>query len=164
MEGATMNRMTFTAGRVEARNHFTGASSYGDGRKTDGMDVFRGKKELIMERKLNCKVMLGVLMAVVVAAASIGVSPAASAQDKRIKILNETSHTIIRFYASNIGTDDWEEDILGDDVLGVGQTVTINFGTQDYCLYDFKAVFDDGDTLVRNRINVCETSVYRYTE
>ena len=32
------------------------------------------------------------------------------------------------------------------------------------CLYDFKAVFDDGDVLTRNQINVCQISEYRYTE
>ena len=37
--------------------------------------------------------------------------------DRHVRIINETSHTITRFYASNISVDSWQEDILGDDVL-----------------------------------------------
>lgn len=91
-------------------------------------------------------------------------SPATADENKKIKVINETRHKIVRFYASRVGTDDWEEDILGTDVLGIGQSVKINFATGDYCMYDFKAVFDDGDTLVKNRVNVCDIDTYRYSE
>ena len=100
-------------------------------------------------------------------AASITLSagaPAIADADKKIKIINETRHKIVRFYASRVASDNWEEDILGEDVLGIGQSVTINFGTSDFCVYDFKAEFDDGDTLVKNRVNVCELDTYRYSE
>lgn len=105
---------------------------------------------------------IGIMIAVV---AVIGLAAPATAQDRHVVIVNETRHTIVEFYASNIGRDTWEEDILGEDVLPVGQSVRINIddGT-DACLYDFKAVFDDGDQLVRNRINVCTIGTYRYTE
>jgi hypothetical protein len=101
----------------------------------------------------------------VFAAASLLTATNASAEDRRVRIINETRFTIVRFYASNVGENDWEEDILGRDVLSPGQSVTVNVddGT-GYCLYDFKAVFDDGDELVRSRIDVCKISSYRYTE
>lgn len=105
---------------------------------------------------------LGFGAAVALALSAFG--PAAADEDKRVKIINETEHKIVQFYASRIGTNDWEEDILDVDVLAPGQSVTINFGGSDFCVYDFKAVFDDGDTLVRNRVNVCELDVYRYSE
>lgn len=87
------------------------------------------------------------------------------AEDRRVRIINETSWTMVEFYASNVGTNDWEEDILGYDVLGSGDSVMIDIddGT-GYCLYDFRAVFADGDVLVRERIDVCEISSYRYHE
>lgn len=89
----------------------------------------------------------------------------ALAEDRRVKIINETDHTIVQFYASNVGQDDWEEDILGADMLRPGQSVTINIDDgSGYCKYDFKAVFSDGDVLVRQGIDVCKVSVYRYTE
>ena len=101
----------------------------------------------------------------VFATASLLTAANASAEDRRVRIINETRFTIVKFYASNVSENDWEEDILGRDVLSPGQSVTVNVddGT-GYCLYDFKAVFDDGDELVRKRIDVCKISSYRYTE
>tara|TARA_R110002073_G_scaffold23938_1_gene81204 strand:- start:577 stop:927 length:351 start_codon:yes stop_codon:yes gene_type:complete len=87
------------------------------------------------------------------------------AEDRRVRIINETSVTLVEFYASNVGTNDWEEDILGYDVLSSGDNVIINIddGT-GYCLYDFKGVFADGDVIVDERIDVCEVSSHRYYE
>jgi hypothetical protein len=89
----------------------------------------------------------------------------AQAEDRHVRIINETEHTMVRFYASNTGSTSWEEDILGDSVVKPGGDVLVNIddGT-GHCLYDFKAVFDDGDSLIRQRVNVCEISSYRYTE
>lgn len=97
----------------------------------------------------------------------IASAPVADAdrQNRRVKIINETSFDMVRFYGSNVGTDDWEEDILGKDILRAGRSVTINFddGT-GYCMYDFKAVFDDGDEVVARRKNVCELGSFRFTD
>lgn len=85
-------------------------------------------------------------------------------KDRRVLIINATGYTITHFYASNSGQSNWEEDILGQDVLPNGRSVRINIddGT-GACIYDFRARFSDGDTLDRFRINVCEISEYRYT-
>ena len=86
-----------------------------------------------------------------------------SALDRRVKIVNNTGFTIVRFYGSNKGTDSWEEDILGSDVLQSGQSVRINFDDgSGYCKFDFKAVFDDGDVLVKKDINICEIGTFTY--
>lgn len=91
-------------------------------------------------------------------------APVSADESKRVKVINETEHNIVQFFASRIGTNDWEEDILDVDILKPGEAVNVNFGNSDFCLYDFRAVFDDGDSLVRNRVNVCELDVYRYSE
>jgi len=89
---------------------------------------------------------------------------AAQAADHRVTIVNETNNTMVRFYASNSGRSSWEEDILGNRTLKPGQSVRINIDDgSGACIYDFRADFDDGDKLTRNRINVCEISTYRYT-
>ena len=87
----------------------------------------------------------------------------ALAEDRRVEIINNTGFTITHFYGSNKKTDSWEEDILGDDVLYSGQSVVIDFddGT-GYCVFDFRAVFEDGDEIVDNGINVCETGTFTY--
>lgn len=104
-------------------------------------------------------------LAIVVAGASLLAATQASAEDRRVRIINETRHTIVKFYASNVSATDWEEDILGQDVLEPNQSVVINVDDgSGYCLYDFKAVFDDGDELEKKRIDVCKIETYRYTE
>lgn len=95
---------------------------------------------------------------------SVASAPAV-AQDRRVRIINDTRHTMVRFYASNSSRTSWEEDILGRRVLPAGQSVMINIDDgSGACLFDFKAVFDDGDVLTRSQINVCQISEYRYTE
>jgi hypothetical protein len=107
--------------------------------------------------------MAGFLRTAAVAAAFIAVSFAAEAQDRRVNIINETGVTLNEFYGSNVNADTWEEDILGADVLPSGSSVVINFDDgSGECLFDFRAVFADGDVLVNEGINVCEISEYRY--
>jgi hypothetical protein len=105
------------------------------------------------------------ILLVVLTLAGLASGTASAQEDRRVRIINETSHTIVRFFGSNAGTTDWEEDILGDDVLAPGQSVVINFddGT-GYCKFDFKAEFDDGDEVVKHGIDVCEISSFRFTE
>ena len=96
-------------------------------------------------------------------ALSVGTAALADA-NKKVKIINETRHPMVEFHASGVGKNDWEEDILGQDTLAVGQSVTVNFGTDDLCLYDFLGVFDDGDKVEKHRINVCDITSFRFTE
>jgi hypothetical protein len=89
----------------------------------------------------------------------------AEAQDRRVTIVNETRFDIVEFYGSNVDAKTWEEDILGSDILPAGSSVVINFddGT-GYCLFDFRAVFEDGDVLEEQNVDVCEISTFRYHE
>jgi len=97
--------------------------------------------------------------------ASVATSGAASAEDRKVRIINETSFTITHFYGSNVGEDDWQEDILGQDVLPPGESVVINFDDgSGYCKYDFKAQFEDNHEVIKNNIDVCEISSFRFTE
>jgi len=85
------------------------------------------------------------------------------ALDRRVTIINNTGFTITNFYGSNKGTNSWEEDILGQSTLPSGSQVTINFNDgSGYCKFDFKAVFSDGDVLVRENVNVCEIGTFTY--
>ena len=100
----------------------------------------------------------------VVALIGLAAAPA-NAQDRHVQVLNETQQGIVQFFASNVDRPNWEEDILGENVLPVGQSAVINIDDgSGACLYDFKAVFEDGQELVRNGIDVCTTDTYTYTE
>jgi hypothetical protein len=89
----------------------------------------------------------------------------ANTSDRRVKVINETTYDIVHFFGSHVDEGSWQEDILGVDILFAGQEFTIDFddGT-GYCLFDFMAVFSDGDKVVSNRINVCQVGDYIYTE
>ena len=113
-----------------------------------------------------------VFMAVLIGAGAAAAPPPATAPmvqsrdgyDRHVTIKNRTGWTMLRFYASDSRKDDWEEDILGDDVLENGQNVRINIDDgSGACVYDFKAEFTNGEELTRSRINVCEIGEYSYT-
>ena len=83
--------------------------------------------------------------------------------DRRVTIINNTGFTIVRFFGSNTGSGSWEEDILSDQVLPSGSSVVINFDdATGYCMFDFRAEFEDGDVLERAEVNVCEIGTFTY--
>lgn len=95
----------------------------------------------------------------------LGWSNSASALDRRVTIINNTSYDIYEFYASNVGTNRWEENIFGGDVLPSGYSVDINIDdASGYCKFDFRAVFEDGDETISPRVNVCEVGKFTYND
>ncbi|WP_019994382.1 hypothetical protein [Aureimonas ureilytica] len=94
----------------------------------------------------------------------LGLSVGARAADRRVDIENQTGETLTHFYASVTSTDDWEEDILGADMIEDGETFNIDIDDgSGSCRYDFKAVFEDGDVLMKRNINVCKIATYTYS-
>lgn len=107
------------------------------------------------------------LAAIVAAGLMLGASSAANAddEDRRVRIVNNTSVAMMEFYASSIAAKTWEEDILGKDVLVPGDDVVIDIDDgSSACLYDFKAVFLDGDEVTDEDVDVCEVGEYEFTE
>jgi hypothetical protein len=78
-----------------------------------------------------------------------------------VNIENNTDDTVQRFFASHVDSGTWEDDILKSSVLPPGYNVDadINDGT-GYCLYDFKALFDTGEVIIRENVNVCEVGTW----
>lgn len=81
--------------------------------------------------------------------------------DRRMVIVNESGRTIQHFYATNSGVSKWGRDLLGQDVIPSGQRYIFNFddGT-GYCIFDFRAVLDNGRPIERYRVNVCEYAAW----
>lgn len=85
------------------------------------------------------------------------------APNRNVLIVNQTGRPIWRFYGSNVGTNSWEEDILGADVLASGGSVNINFDDRTgHCNFDLKAEFQDGRSIVQNNVNVCTASAVTF--
>ena len=82
--------------------------------------------------------------------------------DRRMVIINETGRTIYSFHATNKSVTVWGADLLGQDVIEPGRTYVLNFndGT-GYCMFDFKAVLDNGRAIERYRVDVCTAASWR---
>ena len=65
-----------------------------------------------------------------------------------VEVYNDTGVDIYELYASVVETNDWEEDILGSNILPAGSTFTINFTfPADKTRWDFKIVDAAGTSL-----------------
>lgn len=95
------------------------------------------------------------------AALSLTLAGAAMAQERSVQIVNESGFTITNFYASTLGAADWQEDVLGGQAVGTGQSAVVNFVDSGDCTYSFRAVFDDGDEAVQD-IDVCSVTSVTY--
>jgi hypothetical protein len=80
-------------------------------------------------------------------------------------LVNRTGLTISELYVSAAQSDDWEEDILGVDVLPDGESVTIHFAPKERAkVWDLMIVDEDGDQVVWEglRLNDIHTVTLRY--
>ena len=85
----------------------------------------------------------------------------ASAQEGKqdFTLHNETGVTIEELYVSPVKTDDWEEDVLGIDVLADGESTEISFSrSTNACKWDLMIKDEDGDQVEWNDLNLCEIS------
>lgn len=98
--------------------------------------------------------------------AALAAMPAlAQAEDLNFSLTNGTSAVLDQFYASPGDTKDWEEDILGKDVLAAGETTDITIADgREHCQYDMRFVFQDGSVLERADVEVCENKAFTLTE
>lgn len=88
----------------------------------------------------------------------------AQAEDLVFMLDNQSSYVVSEFYASPTNVGNWEEDILGADVLPAGEGVRITIADgRDVCDYDLRVVFEDGDVLDDNA-NLCETGSYTVSD
>lgn len=79
--------------------------------------------------------------------------------NRHVTIINNTNVSMREFYGSNAGSNIWEEDILGANVLAAGSSIDINFDDgSGYCTFDFKAVFVDGSSSIDQNVDVCTTT------
>lgn len=88
-----------------------------------------------------------------------GVKAAAPQGAQDFTLVNKTNVTIHNVYVSPTATDDWEEDILGVDVLSHGDSVDISFGRKEKAKYwDLKVTDGEGNSIVWTRLNLLEIS------
>ena len=87
------------------------------------------------------------------------------ATEQTFTLTNATSVDMLGFYASPQTATDWEENKLGDSAIQAnGDSSVITLPSSRGCIYDFLAVFADGDKLEKYGINVCELETHTYYE
>jgi hypothetical protein len=97
------------------------------------------------------------LFAAFVAAASM-VAPALAEDAKQdFTLVNDTGYELNSVFVSPTKSNDWEDDVMGQDTLDDGQTVDIKFHrAEKTCKWDLKVVYsDDGSTAVWSNIDLC---------
>ena len=95
---------------------------------------------------------------VLVFALSAIVATAAFAQGKQdFTLHNETGVEIHELYVSPHSSDDWEEDVLGQDTLADGDSVDIHFSPKTKAkLWDLKVVDGKGNSITWENLNLLE--------
>ena len=97
------------------------------------------------------------------AALLIASSAAGDSAPRQLRVSNHTNQSMVNFYAADIRQSDWNDDRLGAGLLPPGQSVVVTLGArQGECLYDLRAVFEDGRSETTHRVNVCETPTWDY--
>ncbi|MPN52273.1 hypothetical protein SDC9_199929 [bioreactor metagenome] len=83
----------------------------------------------------------------------------AHADNLDFSLVNKTGYVISEIYVSSASTSDWEDDVMGSDVLGKNESVDIEFekGSKG-CKWDMKVVYDDGEEAVWENLNLCSIS------
>tara|TARA_B100000676_G_C18091803_1_gene860614 strand:+ start:1221 stop:1553 length:333 start_codon:yes stop_codon:yes gene_type:complete len=108
------------------------------------------------------KKLLGMSLAAAMAPAT---SSMAHAEDLRFDLANNTSVALVELFMSPTDVDNWEEDVLGSEVLMPGETaaVTVADGRRN-CVYDILGVFADDDEVEDYGIDLCELAAYEFYE
>jgi hypothetical protein len=92
-------------------------------------------------------------------AAVLAIASPASAQDAKqdFKLVNKTGYELKALYVAPSKSDQWGDDVLGQDVLSDGQAVNIHFSpTVKTCKWDLKVTYTDDDSnAVWSEIDLC---------
>jgi len=92
------------------------------------------------------------------------VAAPAFADDLVFTLVNNSSQPLSNLYVSLPESAEWGDDILGVDVLAVGETGTVTIaGGSDVCSYDLQFVMENEATM-EGTANLCETNTFTLTD
>ena len=95
------------------------------------------------------------ILSLIMAVSITGVAMA-GAQD--FVLVNNTGHDILVVNVSASSTNNWEEDILGHDVLMNGEAVSVGFGSGSERYWDIRVEFTDGSEMSWSGIDLLSVS------
>ncbi len=98
------------------------------------------------------------------ATAAFALGPA-HADDLVFMLDNQSSDPLRAFYASPVGVESWEDDILGQDILPAGEALRITIPDGgEVCDYDLRFEYESGDMEEDREVDLCETGSYTLVE
>jgi hypothetical protein len=82
-----------------------------------------------------------------------------------VRLTNADTQAITAVYASPAGKNDWGDDLLGRQTAAAGRTVTLGFKPMapELCMQDLQMLMNDGKTIAKGGVDVCQTADYRFT-
>lgn len=78
---------------------------------------------------------------------TLAMASVAFAGPQDFTLVNKTGHTIYVVNISASTTDDWEEDVLGSQLLHHGESLEVSFDAGNQQHWDIQVTFEDGSTL-----------------
>jgi hypothetical protein len=82
--------------------------------------------------------------------------PPAHSGERHVILINNTREPIAEIYVSEDHAGDWQEDLLGSELLLPGKSVSVDIEDRNgNCRVDVKTVFDNGSDLVNRGVNTC---------
>jgi hypothetical protein len=94
----------------------------------------------------------------------VALSAQSALADKfNFRIYNSTGERLTNLYVSESSRTTWDNNVLPRS-LASGYNTGIRFGnpSPNTCLYDFRAIFANGNVVEDFGVNVCETSGLEY--
>ncbi|HXO03731.1 MAG TPA: argininosuccinate lyase [Stellaceae bacterium] len=86
------------------------------------------------------------------------VAPANADDAKQdFRLVNKTGYELKALYVAPSKSDDWQDDVLGQDTLADGQAVNVHFSPKTKtCKFDLKVTYSDDDSsAVWEKIDLC---------
>lgn len=82
--------------------------------------------------------------------------PPSHSGERHVVLTNNTRQPIVEIYISDDGADNWQEDLLGSELLLPGRSVAVDVDDRNgNCRVDVKTVHDNGSDLVNRGVNAC---------
>ncbi len=107
------------------------------------------------------------IIAIVATAMLIAVTTTSALADRRnFTVVNNSQIVFAHLYVAATDSDSWDDDILGKDVLGPGETWDVAFSKYDgeagKCLYDVKVVGKGGEEGKLLKVDLCTVTTVTF--
>ena len=90
---------------------------------------------------------------------AVALAPVAMAGDQDFTVVNKTGIEIHQLFVTPHDSDDWEDDILGEDTLANGEQVNIKFSRKEKAdMWDLKVVDSDGNEVTWENLDLLSIS------